>query len=80
MAKADSPIAHTVLDIFISIDIPDMAAVSSGNKTGRQDRVLVVALGIGMGAARYDGAGALAQSIRVFEIFDEILHGAIPGP
>ncbi len=80
MAKADRPITHAVFDIFISIDIPDMAAISPFNESGRQNRVLVVTLCIGMRAARYDVAGALAQSIRVFEIFDESLHGEIPGP
>ena len=50
--KPDGPKTHAIFDEFIAIDIPHPAAVAARDETGCEDRILIVALRIGVAAAR----------------------------
>ena len=51
MAQGDRTQPHAIFDVLIAVHIPDMAAKPTVDKAGRQLRILVVALGVGVRAA-----------------------------
>ncbi len=55
MPQGNGAQTHAVLDKFIAIHVPDMAALSLNEKAGRHFRVLVIPFGIGMGATGDEG-------------------------
>jgi hypothetical protein len=61
MAKADGSISHAPFDVLVAICIPHMAAGTTGDEPGGKHRVLVIAFGIGMAAARDQVMGKALQ-------------------
>jgi hypothetical protein len=53
--------AHVVLDEFIPVGIPRVGASAAHDESWRLERELIVALGIGMGAARDSPVSALGE-------------------
>ncbi len=62
MAEPDRPIAHSVLDVAVAIDVEHVAALAALDEARRQHGILVVALGIGVAAARDDPVRALLET------------------
>ena len=44
MAQADGPVTHTVLNVFVVINIPDVTTRTARNETRCLDWILIVAL------------------------------------
>ena len=64
VAEPDRAVAHAVLDVLAAVAVPHPAAAPARDEPGRQDRVLIVALGVGVAAARDQVVGELAQARR----------------
>src|SRR5690606_5542563 len=54
VTEANRAVAHSVLDVFVAVRIPDVAAGTARNEGRRQDGILVVPLGIGVCSAWND--------------------------
>jgi hypothetical protein len=50
--EPDGAKTHAILDEFVAIDVPHPAAFAPRDETGREQRILIVALRIGVAAAR----------------------------
>ena len=61
MPETDRPQPHPVLDELVPLRVPDPAALSADEQGGRVRGPLVVALRVGVRAARYRGVQPLAQ-------------------
>jgi hypothetical protein len=68
MPKRYSAQAHSVFDEFISVHIPDVAALSADDERGGLLGKLIVALGVGMSATGNNGMGARGQTPGLEEI------------
>ena len=64
VAEPDRAVAHAVLDVLVAVGVPHPAAEPARDEAGRQDRVLVVALGVGVAAARDQVMGHFPQARR----------------
>ena len=64
VAEPDRAVAHAVLDVLPAVGVPHPAAEPARDEPGRQDRVLVVALGVGVAAARDQVMGHVPQARR----------------
>ncbi len=68
MAQGNRPQAHAVLDEFVAVDVPHVAALTPYNEARRMLGILIVAFGVGMGAARNEGMALLLQVARSFKV------------
>ena len=78
VAERDGPQAHAVLDELAAVEIPDVAAASPDDESGRALGVLVVALRVRVGAARDELVGAAAMA-SVREDFGQALGVSVGG-
>ena len=58
VAERDGAEAAAVLDEFVTVDVPDAAALAAGDEAGGELGLLVVALCVGVGAPVEEGGGA----------------------
>lgn len=78
MSKSHGAIAHSVLNILVSIDIEHMRSGTTLYETRRQDRILIITFGIGMTAARYEGVGFTSEQLRIAKPGCEKVHDLVP--
>src|SRR5690606_34629061 len=78
MTEADGAIAHAVFDIFMPVDIEDMRAGTALDETGCQNRVLIVALGIGVTAAGNKRMRLAGEQLGIAELRCEKVHAPSP--
>ena len=76
--EADGPVAHAVLDELVAVGIPDAAARAARNEAWRENRILIVALGVGVASAWNEGVGLLLQPPRSLKSIDVRVHDTIP--
>ena len=72
--QADRPVAHAVFDVLLALGIPDPAAQAARNEPRRADRILIIALGIGVAAAWNQRVGALLEISRMPPLMLETVH------
>ena len=75
VTQRDRAQTHAVLDEFVAIEIPDVAALAAGDEAGRALRPLVVSLGVGVRAAGNDVVN-LAPHRQGFLEIDALYHRA----
>jgi hypothetical protein len=51
MTEGDGAVAHPVFDVLPAIGVPDPASEAARDETGREDRILIIALGVGVAPA-----------------------------
>src|SRR5690606_4093059 len=78
MAKTDSPIAHAIFDIFVTIDIEYMRAGAALDEARSQNRILVVALGIGVAATRNKRVCLAGEQLGIAKLRCEKVHAPSP--
>ena len=74
VAERDRAQAHAVLDELVAVDVPDVAALAARDQRRRELRVLVVALGVGVAAARHERAQPRGELLSTGK-----LHRPAPG-
>ena len=77
MTQSHGPVAHAIFDIFIAIDIEDMRTAAALDETRCQNRVLIVALGIGVATTGNKRMGLAAQQLGIAKLRCEQIHGKI---
>lgn len=77
MAQPHRPVAHAIFDIFIAIDIDDMRTATALDESRRQNRVLIIALGIGVATTGNKRMGLAAQQLGIAKLRCEQIHGEI---
>ena len=65
--QRDRSQAHPVLDVFVAVDVPHVAPLSASHKARRELRILIVALRVGMAAARDQRVGDFAEGARLWK-------------
>jgi hypothetical protein len=52
VTEADGAVAHPVLDVLTAVHVPDPAAGAARDECRREDRILIITLGVGVTPAR----------------------------
>ncbi len=63
MPQRDGAQADAVFDELVAVHVPRVRALAPHDEARRLHRKLVVALGVGVGAARNDAVGFLTQRV-----------------